>query len=149
MTKKTGSFCILATLFAFIISACGGDDEAARADYNIDQDEDNTTVTIDENYVYKLPVIFHVLYSDRNDKTQYVDATRLKDILNNVNEIYQGGIYGQSENVKVRFVLASVDENGRQLETPGVEYVRWTDTYPINPYIIRKTKRYASEKRNA
>ena len=110
MTKKTGSFGILATLFAFIISACGDDNEAARACYNIDQDEDNTTVTIDENYVYKLPVIFHVLYSDRNDKTQYVDATRLKDILNNVNEIYQGGIYGQSENVKVRFVLAFFDE---------------------------------------
>jgi zinc-dependent metalloproteinase lipoprotein, BF0631 family len=144
MTKKTGSFCILATLFAFIISACGDDNEAAQAGYNIDQDEDNTTVTIDENYVYKLPVIFHVLYSDRNDKTQYVDATRLKDILNNVNEIYQGGIYGQSENVKVRFVLASVDENGRQLETPGVEYVRWTDTYPINPYTLMgdNTRKY-------
>ena len=129
-----------AVLAVLLLTGCGGDDglkdkETTVVEIN-DDDDDNTTATIDDSYTYKLPVIFHVLYRDRNDPRQYVAASRLREILNNVNELYQGGIYGQSQNINVKFVLASTDEQGRALSTPGVEYVQWPSNreYPINPY---------------
>lgn len=97
-----------------------------------DQDEDATTQTINNSYVYKLPVIFHVLYSEANNETQYVSATRLKIILSRINELYQGNVYGESENINVKFELAKYDEKGNKLATPGVEYVKWTGEYPID-----------------
>jgi zinc-dependent metalloproteinase lipoprotein len=131
---------ILLAMLAFVFSGCSSsDNEANTSGSVVDEDDDNTTQTIDDNYTYKLPVIFHVLYSDATDKSQYIDASRLKEILNNVNDLYAGNIYGAqfnttSANVNVKFVLAEYDENGKKLATPGVEYVKWTGTYPIDPY---------------
>ena len=133
---------LLALLIVFFLTGCGGDDgmnEKAPQVVEInDDDDDNTTATIDDSYTYRLPVIFHVLYRDRTDPLQYVSASRLKEILNNVNELYQGGIYGQSQHINVKFVLASTDEQGRALSTPGVEYVEWPSgwSYPIDPYFF-------------
>lgn len=53
------------------------------------QDRDTDIITGDD-YVYHLPVIFHVFYSNT---TQYIKYTRLKEILSNVNELYQGNVY--------------------------------------------------------
>lgn len=130
MNKK---FYYIYILFSLLFCSCGGDDGLTK-ETGIDEDDDNTTATIDDEYTYHLPVIFHVIYSDENDPLQYVDKTRLSSILDNVNEIYQGNIYGESENIKLRFSLATVDEKGNKLATPGVEYVKWTGTYPIKPH---------------
>lgn len=118
-----------------LLSACGGDDGLGTTDESTlpDQDQDGTALTLDSNYVYKLPVIFHVLYQDASDESQYISATRLKNILQYVNEIYKGGTYGESANMHVEFVLAETDESGNKLSTPGVEYVKYTGEYPIDP----------------
>lgn len=119
---------------ALVFAACGNDDavdtpEEATA---VDQDNDLTAATIDSNYVYELPVIFHVLYQNASDANQYIPAARLKNILQYVNEIYQGGIYGESQAMNVKFVLAEYDESGKKLSTPGVEYVKYSGEYPID-----------------
>ena len=125
-------------LCTLLLVGCGGDDgrtnDGGESVVDLDLDDDNTTKTIDDNYTYTLPVIFHVLYQDAADSTQYVPAKRLREILSYVNELYQGGIYGQSQDVNIRFVLATHDEKGNKLSTPGVEYVKYTATYPIDPY---------------
>lgn len=97
-----------------------------------EQDDDKTTMTIDDNYIYKLPVIFHVFYTAENDSVYSLSA-RLKDILHNVNDIYSGGVYGESEDIRVDFQLASSDENGNRLATPGVEFIKWSGTFPVDP----------------
>ena len=70
----------------------------------LDQDDDDTKAVINDQYTYKLPVIFHVFYKDTNDTTQYIHAGRLRMLLNRVNELYQGGIYGESANLNIRFL---------------------------------------------
>ena len=90
------------------------------------------TTVIDSNYEYQLPVIFHVLYNDKSQSSQYIPAARLKNLLQYVNEIYQGNIYGKSENLHLKFVLAEKDENGKTLGMPGVEYVKYDGEYPID-----------------
>lgn len=123
---------ILLACFATIamLYACGSDD-----DVTIDNDNGNNTetVNIDSDYTYELPVIFHVLYQDQNNSSQYIPYQRLANILQYVNEIYQGNIYGESENVHLKFVLATKDESGKTLRHPGVEYVHYTGDYPIDP----------------
>ena len=94
------------------------------------QDRDTDIITGDD-YVYHLPVIFHVFYSNT---TQYIKYTRLKEILSNVNELYQGDVYNYqmdtipSENLHILFELAEKDESGKRLSTPGVEYIKVSES---------------------
>lgn len=111
------------------LSACGGDNGLMSTDKSTLVTD---TAEIDSNYEYQLPVIFHVLYKNQSDASQYIPAARLKNLLQYVNEIYQGGIYGKSENLHLKFVLAEKDEKGKKLGTPGVEYVKYDGDYPID-----------------
>lgn len=75
-------------------------------------------------YHYKLPVIFHVLYNDKNSSTQYVKEGRLPEILKEVNELYKhAGI--NSADMNLEFVLATEDPRGNTLSEPGVERIKW------------------------
>ena len=123
-----------------LLVSCKSEDDLPLETAGIDQDEDNTTAKLDEAYVYQLPVVFHVLYQDASDKSQYVDANRLKEILQNVNDLWKGNIYGESENMGVHFVLAKQDEAGKTMPIPGVEYIKYEGTYPIDAYDFMKQK---------
>lgn len=102
------------------------------------QDEDTLSAAlITDDYQYKLPVIFHVLYQDRNDQSQYIPSSRFRALLGYVNNIYQGGVYeaiddDRSSDVRLTFELAEQDEQGNKLSTPGVDYVKWNGDYPID-----------------
>lgn len=128
----------LLVLLASTVVSCGGDDGLgykARVETN-DEDEDNTSATLNAYYVYKLPVVFHVLYVDAKDATQRVSASRLQTIVNNVNDLLEGGIYGKSAKLNVRLVMAAYDEKGNKLSTPGVDYIQLTGDYPIDPNVL-------------
>lgn len=125
-------------IFFFFICLCvfsckESDDDNTVVNNNTqtDQDQDTATITGDD-YIYHLPVIFHVLYQDSKADSQYIAHKRLKNILSYVNELYQGNVYGESENIHVQFELAEYDEKGNKLSTPGVEYIKYTATYPID-----------------
>lgn len=88
-----------------------------------------------EELTYRIPVIFHVLYKDKNDLHQYISANRIKQVLDKVNQYYDGktiatgGDTGQDINLE--FYLPETDAQGNTLETPGVEYITW-DEMPID-----------------
>lgn len=121
---------IISLLFIMgLVASCASDDDLPVSKSTNFRQE---VSSLDSDYTYELPVIFHVLYSDASNPNQYIPYQRLSNLINYVNQIYQGGIYGESENVHVRFVLATKDENGKTLNHPGVEYVRYTGEYPID-----------------
>uniref|UniRef100_A0AB33J696 Peptidase M43 pregnancy-associated plasma-A domain-containing protein n=1 Tax=Prevotella sp. GTC17259 TaxID=3236795 RepID=A0AB33J696_9BACT len=117
-----------------LLASCTKDDIVTPSKHHIsaaaDQDDDNATVT--DDYTYKLPIIFHVLYQNAADTMQHVHASRLKTMVKYLNELYQGGTYGTSSAMKVDFLLAKTDEQGNLLSTPGIEYIKWTGEYPID-----------------
>lgn len=82
----------------------------------------------------KLPVIFHVIYKDRGDQKQYVNADRLKTILGNVNKRYSSTV--GSVDINLEFVLATTAPTGKTLAAPGVEYINWSQAYPQESYPI-------------
>ena len=117
-------YCFFTALAAvcLMFTACGGANAPTEEDEIIkNPQEEIDPKTLENDYVYTLPVIFHVLYIDPNDATQYVSATRLKDILNNVNDLYAGNVYGPSEAVNVKFTLATHD-------VASVSHRSWNNT---------------------
>ena len=83
-----------------------------------------------EQHHYKLPVVFHVLYHDKSDPEQYVRQSRLSEILNTVNRLYKNST--QSVDMNLTFTLATVNPDGETMEQPGVEYIAWPDSDPID-----------------
>ncbi len=136
---------LLVALIGLALTSCKESEEPFYSNNEQDRDEDEIT---GDDYVYHLPVIFHVLYKDANavdaneKKNQYVSYARLQEILKNVNDLYAGNIYKfgrkkdeevtPSENIHVQFEMALYDENGKKLSTPGVEYIKYTGEYPID-----------------
>lgn len=89
-----------------------------------------------EAYHYDLPVIFHVMYKDKSDDLQYVDAERLSEILGIVNKLYQDK--SKSVDMNLTFTLATTNPEGKKLDIPGVEYILWPDSYPIDCDLFMK-----------
>lgn len=118
---------IAACMTGILSAGCGSSDietpESTPAENNEEQ------ITDWNSYTYEIPVIFHVLYADRNQAAQYISATRLENILKAVNKFYAGS--GEGSNLNVTFTLAQTDEKGKALSTPGVEYIQWEEDYPI------------------
>lgn len=73
-----------------------------------------------ELYVYKIPVIFHLLYNTSSSKLQNPSAEWIESLLRDVNKIYDN--CGQSVNVD--FVLAQYDPSGDKLAEAGIERVQ-------------------------
>ena len=133
---------ILLFFASMLLMACGGDDglDTPKKETSTEQDKDDITATIDDTYKYQLPVVFHVFYQDKDDNSQYIPAARVRNLIQYVNEIYKGGIYGESANTNIQFVLAEKDENGRSLSTPGVEYIYYSGEYPIDEVAFMSSK---------
>ena len=128
-------FLVFFALLIALLAGCGSDDEGG----GIKPPAPDVT-SISEDYVYEIPVIFHVLYDNSSDPKQYINAAWLREALEHVNELYQGGIYAKSVNMKVRFVPAQTDEQGKALPFPGVEYRKYHAAYPIDPYDFMNDK---------
>ena len=124
------------TIFVILLTALGlgscRDSDITIGDTPVSsngQDRDSDIITGDD-YVYHLPVIFHVFYKDSKNPSQYISSTRLKELLDNVNELYQGNVYNisldtiESENIHVQFELAERDANGKKLSTKVVVYIK-------------------------
>lgn len=71
---------------------------------------------------YKLPVVFQMLYVNKNDRYQYITPGHLEKVIGEVNRLYRES--GQEMNLE--FVMATDDPQGNALEEPGVNRVAWT-----------------------
>lgn len=78
-----------------------------------------------EELTYKLPVIFHVIYNDPNNKSQNPPAEDIYQILDDVNKFYRNANGGNSQDLNLEFVPAQFDPNGNELEEPGIDRVKW------------------------
>jgi zinc-dependent metalloproteinase lipoprotein len=73
----------------------------------------NCTQSAEETY--ELPVIFHVLYNEQNDSLQYVQQSRIAEIISGVNQLYS------NNNMNLKFVLATTNPEGSTLSEQGID----------------------------
>ena len=95
-----------------------------------------STSTTGEHH-YRLPVIFHVLYEDPDNRKQYVDEGRLAQIFNDCNlryknKMYQNASHNISQDMNLEFVMATEKPDGTTLEEAGVERIKWETTLPMS-----------------
>lgn len=106
-----------------------------------------TAIPVGQEFHYKTPVVFHVLYKNKGDNKQYVTKERFAKILQNVNSLYKGQEQHKGGDVGVdmnlEFVLAEADEEGNELATPGVNYVEFT-SIPMDCESFMSDERYVS-----
>ncbi|MEG0108758.1 MAG: zinc-dependent metalloproteinase lipoprotein [Lachnospiraceae bacterium] len=74
-----------------------------------------------EEYRYKLPVIFHILYDDPSNPQQNVTADVITKAIEDVNTYYRNSV--NSVDMNVEFVLATHDPQGNLLKEPGIERI--------------------------
>lgn len=79
-----------------------------------------------EELKYRLPIVFHVLYRDVDDKDQNIDAERIHKTLQEVNELYA------RNNINLVFAPATIDPSGNVMSEPGIDRIRWVSER-INP----------------
>lgn len=83
-----------------------------------------------EDNQYKIPVVFHVLYNNKNNQNQYIEKDWLPKVLARCNQLYANKINnGDTEkkglDVNVEFVLATTNPQGNALPEHGVNRVQW------------------------
>jgi len=67
-----------------------------------------------DEYVYYLPVVFHVLYHDAKDETQNAPQSQFTKILTAVNKLYA------DNHMNIVFEMAKYDDEGELLDEPGI-----------------------------
>ena len=127
----------LGILMAF--ASCGGDDGINDKEK---EKENETAETISDDYEYKLPVVFHVLYKDKNDQKQYPSEARLKLVLDSVNALYK------RNHMNITFIMAEQDEDGKELSEKGImrHEIDSTSMNPMN--FIRESSKYGEYTQN-
>ena len=127
----------LGILMAF--ASCGGDDGINDKEK---EKENETAETISDDYEYKLPVVFHVLYKDKNDQKQYPSEARLKLVLDSVNALYK------RNHMNITFTMAEKDEDGKELSEKGImrHEIDSTGMNPMN--FIRESSKYGEYTQN-
>ena len=127
----------LGILMAF--ASCGGDDGINDKEK---EKENETAETISDDYEYKLPVVFHVLYKDKNDQKQYPSEARLKLVLDSVNALYK------RNHMNITFTMAEKDEDDKELSEKGImrHEIDSTSMNPMN--FIRESSKYGEYTQN-
>ena len=67
-----------------------------------------------DEYVYHLPVVFHVLYKNAKDQTQNAPQSQFTKILNAVNKLYA------NNKMNIVFEMTKYDDDGELLAEPGI-----------------------------
>lgn len=75
----------------------------------------------DNNYKYKIPVVFHVIYRDASNEKQYLREGYLQEVMAQVNQIWKEA----ASNLNIEFVMATEAPNGVKMKEAGVNRVKW------------------------
>lgn len=90
-----------------------------------------------ETHRYKLPVVFHMLYDSEKRPNFYIEKGHMQKVMDRVNELYRNS----GTDMGVEFVMATETPDGKSLEEPGVDRVKWDfPTIDCNE-LMRSTKK--------
>lgn len=84
----------------------------------------------ENEFHYKIPIVFHILYNDASDPEQNIDAQWLHQIIDECNAFYRNS--DNSQNMDVEFVPATHDPEGKELAEPGIVRILWPSSIAMD-----------------
>lgn len=95
------------------------------ADFYVESEEISERLMIKQDvYVYRIPVIFHVMYADASDTLQYLKTERIREMVEGANAIYRNR-KGNTTDILVELVPAETTPDGKFLPEAGIERILW------------------------
>ena len=108
---------IFGALLSVVLFSCSDSDDEWKDDSDkTDAPSENVEYATDET-VYEIPVVFHVFYSQKSQRLEYIEEGHLPKVLDAVNRRFANcGV-----DLKLQFKLAEVDPEGNAMPEPGVD----------------------------
>lgn len=102
-------------------------------------DDQQVSLSIIQNgeHYFKLPIVFHVLYTDESDENENIPGERIRECMEYVNAFYRND-NGKSVNLNLEFVLAPTAPDGQLLTEAGIHPVKQTSIlYDTDNYLLK------------
>lgn len=107
---------IFGALLSTALFACSDSDDTWKEEDGNNDSPENVEYATDET-AYEIPVVFHVFYSQKSQRLEYVEEGHLPKVLEAVNRRFANcGV-----DLKLQFKLAEVDPEGNAMPEPGVD----------------------------
>ena len=107
---------LFGALLSVTLFACSDSDDGWKEEVGGNDKAENVEYATDET-VYEIPVVFHVFYSQKSQRLEYVEEGHLAKVLEAVNRRFANcGV-----DLKLQFKMAEVDPEGNALPEPGVD----------------------------
>lgn len=107
---------IFGALLSTALFACSDSDDTWKEEDGNNDTPENVEYATDET-AYEIPVVFHVFYSQKSQRLEYVEEGHLPKVLEAVNRRFANcGV-----DLKLQFKLAEVDPEGNAMPEPGVD----------------------------
>lgn len=123
-------------LFIGILVILFGCEKPDNASFEKSQGEITVNGPLQEDGIYKLPVIFQILYNDPSNSKQYVYQGRINQIIEGCNKYYK------DMDIPIQLIPAYEDPNGRRLNEPGINRIQ-----SVTP--VMDSKKFMSENNDA
>lgn len=107
---------LFGVLLSVTLFACSDSDDEWKEEVDGNDKTEEVEYATDET-VYEIPVVFHVFYSQKSQRLEYVEEGHLPKVLEAVNRRFANcGV-----DLKLQFKLAEVDPEGNAMPEPGVD----------------------------
>lgn len=107
---------IFGALLSTALFACSDSDDTWKEEDGNNDTPENVEYATAET-AYEIPVVFHVFYSQKSQRLEYVEEGHLPKVLEAVNRRFANcGV-----DLKLQFKLAEVDPEGNAMPEPGVD----------------------------
>lgn len=129
-------FVLLLAIIAISFMGACSDDDNMNTPEPITPEVPTPEESIPETY--RLPVIFHILYSDANSKTENVPSEIIYDLINRSNNMLKNTT--TSINMNVELIAATTDPSGKALSEKGIHRVLRSDADKISAEEFMESK---------
>ena len=107
---------LFGALLSVTLFACSDSDDEWKEEVDGNDKTEEVEYATDET-VYEIPVVFHVFYSQKSQRLEYIEEGHLPKVLEAVNRRFANcGV-----DLKLQFKLAEVDPEGNAMPEPGVD----------------------------
>lgn len=91
-----------------------------------------------QEYQYKIPIVFHVLYTNSSNQNQNIPSDWIYQLVKQCNSAFKGS--SLSPDMSVEFIPATHDPSGKALSEAGINRIQWSRSISMDCNVFMKDK---------